>query len=306
MTDNVDERNKLTPEQERTIVHKDTEYPDTGELLHEARNGTFACRRCDTPLYASHNKFDAHCGWPSFDEAIPGNVERVADEDGDRTEIVCAHCGAHLGHVFVGEQMTETNTRHCVNSISMKFIPEILGEVSRETIYFGGGCFWCIEAVLQRLKGVLDVKSGYMGGKRKFPTYEQVCTGASGHIEVVKVVFDAAVLPLDVLLSVFFASHDPTSVDKQGHDAGEQYRSVIFYSTSEQEKIIHTKLEQLEEDSVYTAPIVTHILPAEVFYIAEGYHQNFYNQNQQKPYCQIVISPKIKKLRDEFADRLKY
>ncbi len=128
----------LTPEEERVIIHKDTEYPGTGELLNETRNGTFICRRCDSPLYRSFDKFDAHCGRPSFDDAIPGRVKWVDDEDGSRTEVVCANCAAHLGHVFVGEQMTEKNTRHCVNSISMKFIPEVLPELVTEVIYFGG------------------------------------------------------------------------------------------------------------------------------------------------------------------------
>jgi peptide methionine sulfoxide reductase msrA/msrB len=310
-------RNKLTTEEEHIIVDKGTERAGTGELLTEKREGIFICRRCNAPLYKSGSKFDSGCGRPSFDQAIPGAVDWTTDKDGYRTEITCHNCHWHLGHVFVGERMTERNTRHCVNSLSMRFVAQDKIEeffktnniaqdlqAERETVYFWGGCFWCIEAVFQQFLGVIEVKSGYMWGKREYPSYEQVSTGVSGHIEVVQVVFNPQIVPLDILLDAFFISHDPTSIDKQGADTGEQYRSVIFYTIPEQQKTIDNKVNQLNKE-LYEYSIVTHILPAENFWIAEGYHQDFYNQNAKKPYCQIVIDPKIKKVRENLKEWIK-
>jgi peptide methionine sulfoxide reductase msrA/msrB len=310
-------RNKLTEEEEHIIRDKGTERAGTGELLNEKREGIFICRRCNAPLYNSGSKFDSGCGRPSFDQAIPGAVDWTTDKDGHRTEITCHNCEGHLGHVFVGERMTEQNTRHCVNSLSMRFVAQEKEKeffeanpiaqdlhAPRETIYFWGGCFWCIEAVFQQFLGVIEVKSGYMGGKREYPSYEQVSTGVSGHIEVVQVTYNPQIIPLDILLDGFFISHDPTSMDKQGGDSGEQYRSVIFYTTPEQKKTIDTKVTQLNKDT-YEEAIVTHIKAAENFWIAEGYHQDFYNQNSSKPYCQIVIDPKIKKIRESLKEWIK-
>ncbi len=190
-------------------------------------------------------------------------------------------------------------------------------------ILFGGGCFWCVEAVVQRLKGVISVKSGYAGGRTENPSYEEVSRGESGHIEVVKVEFDPSVITLDDLLSVFFSSHDPTSRDRQGNDAGEQYRSVIFYFSEEQKAAISVFIKKLEDDKVYPEPIVTEVYPvksvgggtatqsfngakpAGKFYEAEGYHQNYYNNNRNKPYCQLVIDPKITRLRQKYLHLLK-
>ncbi len=172
-------------------------------------------------------------------------------------------------------------------------------------IIFGGGCFWCVEAVVQRLKGVVSVKSGYTGGTLPNPTYEQVSSGLSGHIEVVQVEFDSTIITLENLLAVFFSSHDPTSVNKQGNDAGEQYKSIIFYSSDEQKNQILAFIAKLETEKVYTRPIVTEVRSAEKFYEAEGYHQNYYNLNQNQPYCQLVISPKINHLKQQYLHLLK-
>lgn len=174
-----------------------------------------------------------------------------------------------------------------------------------EIIFFGGGCFWCVEAVVQRLKGIVSVKSGYAGGHVANPTYEQVSTGATGHIEVVQVEFDPSIITLDDLLSVFFSSHDPISIDRQGSDVGEQYRSVIFFEADEQKETIQKFIKTLEADKVYGGPIVTEVKPISQFYEAEKYHQNYYNNNPNKPYCQLVIDPKVKKLREKYAHLLK-
>ncbi len=300
-------RASLTPEEEAVIVNKWTEIAYSGEYVDNKQTGTYLCRRCGTPLYHSAAKFDSHCWWPSFDDAIPGRVRWTLDEDGIRTEITCATCGGHLGHVFVGEQMTDKNTRHCVNSLSMRFVPEVVEEPKTEIAYFGGGCFWCVEAVMTRLRGVVEVQSGYMWGKRPNPTYEQVSTGVSWHIETVKVIYDPTIITYETLLNVFFTSHDPTSLDQQWHDRGEEYRSVIFYLHDKQKAQAQSMIAKLESEKVYDKPIVTEVRSAEKFRLAESYHQNFYDQHSHlnKPYCQLVINPKIAKLRENFKDLLK-
>lgn len=168
---------------------------------------------------------------------------------------------------------------------------------------FGGGCFWCIEAVVQRLKGVKKVVSGYTGGKTKDPTYEDICSGTTEHVEVVQVTFDPDELSYEDLITIFMTSHDPSTLNRQGADRGTQYRSAIFYHDEEQKVIIERVMEELKES--FSDPIVTEILPLGIFYSAEVYHQDYYNNNSGAGYCMVVISPKIRKLRNKYADRLK-
>ncbi len=296
----------LNDEEKRVIVNKWTEAAFSGEYRNTKSAGTYYCRQCGAALYRSDDKFDSGCGRPSFDDAIPGAVNRTDDEDGMRTEITCANCNGHLWHVFIGEQMTDKNTRHCVNSLSMKFVPaEKVSEPIYEQATLGGGCFWCIEAWIQRLKWVIQVQSGYSGGKRKFPTYEHICTWCTGHIEVIQVTFDPSIIDYETLLKVFITIHDPTSVDRQWGDAGEQYRSVIFYHNDVQREIAQKLIASLDAQEVYDSPIVTEIRPLEKFWVAEGYHQNYYNQHENKPYCQLVINPKIAKIKKEWKHLLK-
>src|SRR5574341_2386918 len=181
--------NKLTPDEERVIIHKGTEMPFSGKYNDFKEKWTYICKRCNAPLYKSDDKFDSHCCWPSFDDEIPGAVKRVPDPDGMRTEIICNNCGAHLGHVFNGEGLTEKNVRHCVNSISLDFIPAgaqnsataIKSEKKSETAYFAGGRFWGTEYHFHKAAGVISTQVGYMGGNKKNPTYEEVCSGNTGH-----------------------------------------------------------------------------------------------------------------------------
>lgn len=296
----------LTPEETYVIEDKGTEHPFTGKYWDFKEAGTYLCRRCGAPLYRSDDKFDSDCGWPSFDDAIPGAVHWALDADGVRTEITCAHCGGHLGHVFVGEQFTDKNTRHCVNSLSMQFIPERKMENPHEVATLGGGCFWCIEAVFQRLKWVFDVKSGYSGGKRAFPSYEQVSTGSTGHIEVVQLVFDPSIITYQQILEVFFTMHDPTTFNRQGNDEGEQYASVIFYHNEKQKQTAESVMATLHMDWLWEGrEIVTQLRPFENFYIAEAYHQNYFNDHGRTSYCQLVIDPKVQKLRMKWKELLK-
>jgi peptide-methionine (S)-S-oxide reductase len=174
-----------------------------------------------------------------------------------------------------------------------------------QTAVFGGGCFWCVEAIFQRLAGVTHVESGYMGGRADQATYKQVCDGDTDHVEVVRISFDADEISYRDLVDVFFAVHDPTTLNRQGNDAGEQYRSVIFYNNEEQRKIAEDAIAELTAEKAFPDAIVTAVEPAEEFYVAEGYHQNYYNENSRQPYCMFVISPKLAKLEKKFAEKLK-
>ena len=174
-----------------------------------------------------------------------------------------------------------------------------------ETAILGGGCFWCVEAAINQLEGVQPVVSGYMGGRTPNPSYEQVCSGRTGHVEVAQVTFDPEVISYDDLLHVFFTLHDPTTLNRQGNDVGEQYRSVIFYRDEEQHKTAQKVIEELTKEQVFSKPIVTAVEPASTFYPAENYHQNYFANNPYQPYCVAVVSPKVKKIREKFAQRLK-
>jgi peptide-methionine (S)-S-oxide reductase len=180
-----------------------------------------------------------------------------------------------------------------------------MAEKSLQLATFGGGCFWCTEAVFQRVKGVTKVTSGYAGGSRANPRYEQVSTGATHHAEVIQIEFDPAVISYSELLEIFWAVHDPTTLNQQGADVGTQYRSVIFYHDEEQHQAALSSKNQMEKEQAFKDPIVTELVPFNAFYPAEEYHQNFFNQNQNHPYCSIVIAPKIEKLLAKFNDRVK-
>lgn len=272
--------NELTPEEEYVILHKGTERPYTGKLLNNKAAGTYICKRCDAPLYRSEDKFESHCGWPSFDDEIKNAVKRVEDADGRRTEILCANCGAHLGHVFLGEGFTPKQTRHCVNSISMKFIPAD-GKKLRK-VYFASGCFWGTEYFFMKAEGVKQTSVGFMGGHINNPTYKQVCEKNTGHLETTEVVFDPALTTYEKMVRLFFETHDFTQTDGQGPDIGPQYLSCIFYS-SPQEKEIAQKYIDLLTDKGYK--VATLLKPASTFWKAEDYHQQYYEYKGTKPYC---------------------
>jgi peptide methionine sulfoxide reductase msrA/msrB len=275
--------NKLTPDEERVIIHKGTEAPFTGKYYDFKEAGTYTCKQCGAPLYRSGDKFDSGCGWPSFDDEIPGAVKRSRDADGFRTEITCAACGAHLGHVFEGEHFTSKNTRHCVNSISLNFIPAAAA-VKTDTAYFAGGCFWGTEYLLQKFDGVISARVGYMGGKTEYPTYEKVCYDNTGHAETVEVVFDPAKTDFEKLARYFFEIHDPTQFNHQGPDYGPQYRSAIFYKDDNQREIA-ARLIGILKGKGYK--VVTEVVKADHFWEAEKYHQDYYQNNGKQPYCHI-------------------
>lgn len=170
---------------------------------------------------------------------------------------------------------------------------------------FGAGCFWCVEAVFQNLQGVHQVESGYAGGKTPDPTYEQVCSGTTGHAEVAQITFDPVIIPYEELLEVFWHTHDPTTLNRQGADAGTQYRSVIFYHDEEQRQLAEVSKQKTDASGLWKDPLVTEISPLTVFYKADDYHQNYYNDNPHQMYCSVVIAPKLKKFYKEFGHLVK-
>lgn len=174
-----------------------------------------------------------------------------------------------------------------------------------ETITLAGGCFWCLEAVYDELRGVTDVVSGYMGGNTLNPTYKQICTGTTGHAEVVQLTYDPTIISTRQILDVFFTIHDPTTLNRQGADVGTQYRSAVFYHTEAQKQIAEATIAEITESRLWANPIVTEITPAEKFYPAEDYHQNYYVNNPYAGYCQVVIAPKVAKFRSKFLAELK-
>jgi peptide-methionine (S)-S-oxide reductase len=187
-----------------------------------------------------------------------------------------------------------------LQQIKIKKVPSNIQKIT-----FGNGCFWCTEAIFQSLKGVLSVTSGYMGGHVDNPTYKDVCTGTTGHAEVIALEYDADVLSLDELLLVFFKTHNPTTLNRQGNDVGTQYRSAIFYTTDEQKAAAEAMIKTLTDEKVFDSPIVTEITPASKFYKAEAYHQNYFNDNPGQSYCAFVIQPKLNKFAKEFTDKIK-
>ena len=283
----------LTNQERNVIVNKGTEAPGTGKYLNNKEAGVYTCKVCDAPLYKSDDKFNSHCGWPSFDDEIKGAIKHKKDKDGHRTEILCAKCDAHLGHVFKGEGMTAKNTRHCVNSISLNFkknednkSKEAKNDNGLKHAYFAGGCFWGVEYHLESIKGVKDAISGYMGGTMKNPSYYDVIRKRTGHLETVEVIYDPKVVSYETLAKAFFEIHDPTQTDGQGPDIGSQYLSAIFVKNDEERKTVQKLIKILEDKGL---KIATKVIDGDVFYKAEDYHQDHYEKKGSKPYCHAYV-----------------
>jgi peptide methionine sulfoxide reductase msrA/msrB len=279
---------KLTPEERQVILAKGTERAFCGNLVDNHKDGVYVCRLCGLPLFESNAKFDSGTGWPSFFQPVDkDHVRNESDRSYGmvRTEILCVRCGAHLGHVFDDGPREKTGLRFCVNSASLKFyekgeeLPAESKPMKTETAYFAGGCFWGVEDRFAQLPGVVDAVSGYMGGRTKDPTYEQVCGHGTGHAEAVRVVYDPARVSYRKLLEFFFKIHDPTQLNRQGPDVGDQYRSAVFAASPEQEKEARAFLEeeQKSDPRFKGRQIVTQVVPpGEKFYKAEDYHQDYH------------------------------
>jgi peptide methionine sulfoxide reductase msrA/msrB len=265
----------LTSEEKKILIDKGTEAPFSGKYNNFFDAGIFICRACKAPLYESNTKFNSGCGWPSFDEEISGSIKRYDDFSCGRirTEICCAKCDGHLGHVFIGEKITLHDTRHCVNSLSIQF----KSYNNLERVTFGAGSFWKIENIFKNKSGIYMTSVGFMGGDIENPTYDEVSRGDTNHIQVVDIFFDSSVITFDELLKIFWFNHDPTSLNRQGDDEGSQYSSVIFYYTKKQKH--DSKKAIILKEKKSKNQIKTKLEPAKIFYRAEEYHQNYLVKN---------------------------
>jgi peptide methionine sulfoxide reductase msrA/msrB len=277
------EYNNLTAEEVRVIENKGTEMPFSGRYDKFYEAGIYTCKKCNVALFNSTDKFDSGSGWPSFDDTISKAVKEISDADGSRIEIVCASCEGHLGHVFVGEQMTPKSTRHCVNSVSLDFQPIAKNEKYQKA-YFASGCFWGTEYWLQKADGVFNADSGYMGGHMQNPTYRDICGKQTGHLETVEVTYHPEVISFETLCKVFFETHDPEQMNGQGPDIGPQYLSAIFTNNTSEEETATKLIKQLENKGMRIATMLKDA-NEHIFYKAEEEHQNYYKLRNGTPYC---------------------
>ena len=273
----------LDPETFRITQRDGTEPAFCGNLLDNKKSGTYVCTVCGLPLFKSTHKFTSGTGWPSF--FLPYDPAHVSEHSDNslgmvRTEITCSRCGSHLGHVFP-DGPPPSNLRYCLNSASLQFIEDgeeipKRSQPATETAYFAGGCFWGVEHAFQQVPGVIDATSGYQQGETDNPTYKEVCTEPTGHVESVRVTYDPSKVDFSTLAKFFFIVHDPTQLNRQGPDFGPQYRSGIYTNSPAQQAAAKKVMQELQDSDMFRGrKIVTEIEPTKTFWPAELYHQDY-------------------------------
>jgi len=302
-------RQQLTPEQFRITRQKGTEMAYSSQMCAVSEPGLYACACCGSLLFDAEKKFESGSGWPSFTQPIDDHAIAY-HQDGsygmNRIETTCHCCDAHLGHVFP-DGPEPSGLRYCMNAVALNNVSAERGSLevaqpNTQKATFGGGCFWCTEAIFRRLEGVSDVRSGYAGGELDNPSYHAVCGGQTGHAEVIDVTYDPDVISYSDLIRIHLTTHDPTTLNQQGADKGTQYRSVVFVQSDAQRETVQRIIDEVQP--AYENPIVTEVERFSAFYEAEVEHQDFYRRQPQYGYCRAVIEPKLAKFKALYADKM--
>ncbi|WP_207534001.1 peptide-methionine (R)-S-oxide reductase MsrB [Desertivirga arenae] len=289
----------LSDEQFRVTRQKETEKPYSGMYCRNYEPGQYSCVCCQSQLFDSTDKYNSLSGWPSFTQPVHRSAikyELDMSHGMKRIEIMCNVCDAHLGHVFP-DGPEPSGLRYCVNSVSITRIDDKM-----QLAVLGGGCFWCTEALIDQLEGVVSVEPGYSGGKGFNPSYKEVSSGLTGHAEMIRIKFDPTIISYEELLKIFFSIHDSTLLNPEDGNYT-QYRSIILYYNEEQRQVAEKVKEEIEE--LRGKKVYTEIAAFKAFYKAEDKHHNYYLKNPEAPYCCNIIEPKLEKLRSSFFEKLK-